>query len=392
MIPEDWDIISFAQIFDIKASGDLNKLTFSKEKDGKYKYPIYANATSKRGLYGYTSEAKIPSNTLTVTARGDLGHAFYRNEAYDAIGRLLTLAPISPIDPRFFVDYINNFINIVSESTGVPQLTAPQFGRYICPLPPLPEQHAIASALADVDALLDSLEDLLTKKRQLKQATMQELLTGKTRLEGFEGEWEEKRLGKFGQCIRGVTYQPELDLRDGDTSETKRLLRANNIQGGLINLHNVQYVNYQRVSDEQLLKADDILICMANGSRSLVGKAGMFRPSTGYEYTFGAFMACYRLNGSHNSDSSFIRFIFESKKYRDQIDLALAGSTINNLSPKSIENLKFSFPPLPEQKAIAVVLSEMDAELEALEERLSKTRDLKQGMMQELLTGRTRLI
>jgi type I restriction enzyme, S subunit len=275
---------------------------------------------------------------------------------------------------------------------AITRLTLEKIRKLRFPLPPLPEQRAIASALADMDALLDSLEELLTKKRQLKQAAMQELLTGKTRLEGFEGEWEERRLGEFGQCIRGVTYQPDLDLRDNDTSETKRLLRANNIQGGLINLYNVQYVNYRRVREEQLLKADDILICMANGSKSLVGKAGIFRTVTGYEYTFGAFMACYRLNGNRNCYPSFVRFIFESKKYRDQIDLALAGSTINNLNPKSIEDFSFSFPPLPEQKAISSILSEIDAELEALEERVTKTRDLKQGMMQELLTGRTRLI
>jgi type I restriction enzyme S subunit len=259
------------------------------------------------------------------------------------------------------------------------------------PLPPLPEQRAIAGALSDVDALLGAQEALLAKKRDLKAAAMQQLLTGETRLPGFSGEWEVKRLGEMGKCLRGVSYSGDRDLFQHDTDSTKRLLRSNNVQNAVVVTTEIQFVNSQRVQPHQILKCFDILICMANGSKALVGKAGLFSPQDEYEYTFGAFMGCLRTNCEQGSPT-FIFYLLQTGRYRDYINNILAGSSINNLRPSSIESLAFSFPPLPEQTAIAAVLSDMDAEIAALEAQRDKTRALKQGMMQELLTGRIRLI
>lgn len=153
----------------------------------------------------------------------------------------------------------------------------------------------------------------------------------------------------------------------------------------------VQFVNATRVSSHQILQTNDILICMANGSKALVGKAGIFNFSDGHEYTFGAFMGCFRTN-STEVNPVFAFYLFLTTRYREYINNLLAGSSINNLRPSSIESLEFLMPTLPEQIAIAAVLSDMDAELATLEMQLHKTRAIKQGMMQELLTGRTRLI
>jgi len=258
-------------------------------------------------------------------------------------------------------------------------------------LPPIPEQRAIATALSDVDALLAKLDQLIAKKRDLKQATMQQLLTGQTRLPGFSGEWEVKRLGDVGSCLRGVTYKGDSDLWPYDTELTKRLLRSNNVQGSTVVIEDIQFVNSNRVSQQQLLRPDDILICMANGSKALVGKAGFFNVNDGYEYTFGAFMGCFRTD-KVVAHPAFIFYLFQTSRYKDCINNFLAGSSINNLNPSSIESLDFPTPPLAEQAAIAKTLSDADAELAALEERRVKTRALKQGIMQELLTGRIRLI
>ena len=258
-------------------------------------------------------------------------------------------------------------------------------------IPPLPEQRAIATALSDVDALLDALDRLIAKKRDLKQAAMQQLLTGQTRLPSFHGEWEVKRMEHAGRCLRGVSYQGDSDLSTHDTAHTKRLLRSNNVQDAVVVTSEVQFVNAERVSPSQVLKENDILICMANGSKALVGKAGLFAVNDGYDYTFGAFMGCFRTD-STTANPPFVFSLFHTGRYRDYINNLLAGSSINNLRPSSIESLEFSFPPLPEQTAIAAVLTDMDAELTALEQRREKTRALKQGMMQELLTGRIRLV
>ena len=258
-------------------------------------------------------------------------------------------------------------------------------------VPSLPEQHAIAEALSDVDGLLGGLDRLIAKKRDLKQAAMQQLLTGQTRLPGFHGEWEVKRLGDFGKCLRGVSYKGDSDLSTHDTPHTKRLLRSNNVQNAVVVTDEVQFVSGARVSAHQILQQDDILICMANGSKALVGKAGIFMLSDGHEYTFGAFMGCFRTNATE-SNPAFVFYLFLTARYRDYINNLLAGSSINNLRPSIIESLEFSTPPHPEQTAIASVLSEMDGELAVLEQRREKTRALKQAMMQELLTGRTRLL
>jgi type I restriction enzyme S subunit len=245
--------------------------------------------------------------------------------------------------------------------------------------------------LSDVDALLGAMDRLIAKKRDFKQAAMQQLLTGQTHLPGFHGEWDVKRLVHAGRRLRGVSYRGDRDLSTHDTANTKRLLRSNNVRNAIVVIDEVQFVNAERVSSNQILRKHDILICMANGSKPLVGKAGLFALRDGYEYTYGAFMGCFR-TGVTVASSTFVFYLFQTGQYRNYINNLLAGSSINNLRPSTIESLEFRFPERREQAAIATVLSDMDAELAALEARRDKTRALKRAMMQELLTGRTRLI
>ena len=257
-------------------------------------------------------------------------------------------------------------------------------------VPTLAEQRAIAEVLSDVDSLLDALDALIAKKRAVKHAAMQQLLTGETRLPGFSGEWETKWLGSIGHCLRGVSYDPTTDLASYDKEGTVRLLRANNVQGAVVTVMDIQYVESHRIADFQVMQPDDILICMANGSKALVGKAGLFRIQDGYTYAFGAFMGCFRVD-STLADARFVFYLLQTGEFRDYIGLVLAGSSINNLKPSDIEEAGFRLPARGEQTAIADILSDMDAEIDALERRRDKVRAIKQAMMQELLTGRVRL-
>jgi type I restriction enzyme S subunit len=282
---------------------------------------------------------------------------------------------------------------IESEQTvgAQPKLALARIRKFSIPLPPTAtEQRAIATALSDVDALISGLERLIAKKRDIKQAAMQQLLTGQTRLPGFSGGWEVKRLADVGDCLRGVAYRGDADLFPHDTGQTKRLLRSNNVQNATVVATDVQFVNSACVSEHQILRAGDVLICMANGSKALVGKAGYFDRDDGFEYTFGAFMGVFRCTDV--AERRFVFYLFQTSRYRDYINNLLAGSSINNLTPASVMSLEFSLPEKAEQTAIATVLSDMDAELSAVESHLAKTRAIKQGMMQELLTGRTRLV
>lgn len=391
VIPEDWEVRQLSEHFQIYAGGDVPKSSLSQFRSESHPHPIFANALQNNGLYGFTAERRAKADSVTVTARGYLGHAEYRAEEFFPIVRLLVLEPIGSLDAEFTAFAINERVKFAFESTGVPQLTAPQVGKYSVAAPPVPEQRAIAGALSDVDNLLAKLDQLIAKKRDLKQATMQQLLTGQTRLPGFSGEWMVKRLGNVGNCLRGVTYKGDSDLQSHDTAQTKRLLRSNNVQNSTIVIEDIQFVDCNRVAEHQLLRRNDILICMANGSKALVGKAGFFDIADGYDYTFGAFMGCFRVDASV-SDPTFVFYLFQTARYRDYINNLLAGSSINNLTQRSIDSLEFRMPQMVEQTAIATALSDMDAEIACLEARLDKTRNLKQGMMQELLSGRIRVV
>lgn len=283
--------------------------------------------------------------------------------------------------------------HLTRQGAGRFKLTKATLASIPIALPPtLAEQEAIADALSDADGLIESLEKLIAKKRQIKQGTMQELLTGHRRLPGFSGKWETRLLGELGRCVRGVSYNPSVDLYPHDTLDSVRLLRSNNVQDSIIVFTDMQYVDTSRVKQDQYLRSDDVLICMANGSRDLVGKAGRFSADDGYRYTFGAFMGAFRPNTAA-VDVLLAFYLFQTESYRKHIAILLAGSSINNLTPGSVEALSILLPTaLPEQSAIAAILSDMDAEIAALEAKLTKARQMKQGMMQELLTGRTRLI
>ncbi|EPI5312972.1 restriction endonuclease subunit S [Proteus mirabilis] len=182
-ILEDWEVYRFEQNFTIYAGGDVPKDSFSRIKTDAYPYPIFANAIQGRGLYGYTSHKRSKPDSVTITARGYLGHAEYRNEPFFPIVRLLVMEPVGTVDSRFATYAINELVEFPTESTGVPQLTASQVGKFSISAPAdVNEQTAIATILSDMDAEIQALEQRLGKTRQIKQGMMQELLTGKTRL------------------------------------------------------------------------------------------------------------------------------------------------------------------------------------------------------------------
>jgi type I restriction enzyme S subunit len=178
----EWEVKTFGDVFNITAGGDVDSTRTISYQDQTHCYPIYSNALTDSGLYGYCSYADHQAGTITVTARGTLGFANYRDHAYTAIGRVLVLHPKQESDGRFLAEAINNRVKFAIESTGVPQLTAPQISAYSLTIPLPQEQTAIATILTDMDAEITTLETKLAKTRQIKQGMMQNLLTGRIRL------------------------------------------------------------------------------------------------------------------------------------------------------------------------------------------------------------------
>jgi type I restriction enzyme S subunit len=227
--------------------------------------------------------------------------------------------------------------------------------------PPLPEQRAIAAALADVDTLLAKLDQLIAKKRDLKQAAMQQLLTGQTRLPGFHGEWEVKRLGDVVQIRKGQLITSRT-LMSGDIPV---------IAGGK------QPAYYHACANRF-------------GRTVTISASGA---SAGYVALYDEPIFVSDCSTISESESYCLDFVFYQLLCMQQtIYKAQSGGAQPHIHEKDLNPILFSFPSLPEQTAIAEVLTEMDGELAGLEQRREKTRALKQAMMQELLTGRTRLV
>lgn len=178
----EWKVKRIGDVFDVTAGGDFDDSRSSSFQDERHPFPVYSNAISSRGLYGYSDYADHAAGSITVTARGLVGVANFRSHKYTAIGRVIVLQPKEVGDGRFFAEYINERITFALETTGVPQLTAPQISGYKLPVPSFPEQTAIATILSDMDAELAALEQQRDKTRALKQGMMQELLTGRIRL------------------------------------------------------------------------------------------------------------------------------------------------------------------------------------------------------------------
>ena len=227
-----------------------------------------------------------------------------------------------------------------------------------CALPSLPEQRAIATALSDVDALLSKLDALIAKKRDLKQAAMQQLLTGQTRLPGFSGEWEVNRLGDVLKVRHGKS-QHEVVVSGG----IYPILAT----GGEIGRTNV---------------------CLYDKPSVLIGRKGTIDKPQYQDSPFWTVDTLFYTELFNTVSPKFVYFKFLMIDWRSYNE----ASGVPSLNASTIEKIEVAVPKLPEQTAIATVLCDMDAELTALQARRDKTRALKQGMMQELLTGRIRLV
>lgn len=164
-------------------------------------------------------------------------------------------------------------------------------------------------------------------------------------------------LGEIAKGKRGVSYKPE-DIIQGTEQKHYRLLTAGNIQDGITTTDSYTRVPNKCVSQEQLISPDDILVCMSNGSKRLVGKSSRLRSIDSREYCVGAFCSTFTPTGS--ADPEFVFQVFQSEIFRKQVSDALEGSAINNLKNSTIENFQVPLPPLPEQKKVAEILSGID--------------------------------
>lgn len=191
------------------------------------------------------------------------------------------------------------------------------------------------------------------------------------------------KLGDLGSVLRGVTFNADSDFRVFGSNNSIELLRSNNVQNNLLFLKDTYNLSLNKVKNEQILLEGDSLICMANGSKDLVGKSAYVDKSNSEKFTFGSFMGAFRPNDAEQG--LFISYILQSEKFRSHINLILAGSSINNLTPSLIENYEFYLPEEKERKAIAKALSDVDELISKLNVEIVKNNSLFNELKQRLL-------
>ena len=408
VIPKEWDVLKVESIIDEISMGPFGSdITVSNFVSSGVPVLSGLNVASERlmdSFKNFVTTAKARSlkkaiarkGDIVVTHRGTIGQIAYipENAEFDRYvvsqSQFRVRFSKDAVIPAWVVLYFhskNGAKRLLKGRghTGVPAIAQPTrtFRNLSIPVPPIPEQRTIAMALSDVDSLLEGLGRLIAKKRNLKQAVMQQLLTGKTRLPGFHGEWE----------VTTLSDSVAIPITDGPHLTPKFLptgipfLSVNNLVSNLLDFSSLRFISMEdhiEFSKKCKPRRGDILF----GKAASVGMVALIE--TDMELNIWSPLALIRV--ARNMSKRFVFYALQGSAIGRQIKLLTNSSSQGNIGMSDIGLLQIPLPSMPEQEAIAFVLSDMDAELAALESRRDKTQDLKQAMMQELLTGRTRLI
>lgn len=357
----DWEEMTLGELFYISAGGDIDKNNCAVKQSKDYPYPIYANALVNGGLYGYTNYYKIDGDTFTVTGRGDVGHAVARHCKYVPIVRLLVCRPNMDDDVDFFAEQIN-YARIFIESTGVPQLTAPQLSKIKVKRPSLPEQRKIADLLSAVDDIIAAQEAEVAAWEKRKKGVMQKLFSQEVRFKADDGsdfpDWEEKTLGDIcmyeRQRSEGANFVgTENMLKDfgGVTFDNSNADGSGTLyHPGDTLMSNIRpYLKKAWLADRKGTCSTDVLV---------------FHPTSvepGYLYWLIA-------------SDAFVRYVMSAAK----------GSKMPRGDKKHIMEMPLLLPNKDEQRKIDDCLSSLNDVIIKAKNELAKWQELKKGLLQQM--------
>jgi len=386
VIPEDWAVEPIGGAFDI-----CNHLRLPISQKAREKmagpYPYYGPTN----IQGYINEYRVEGEYALI---GEDGDHFLKWR--DSTMTLLVRGKFNVNNHAHLIKGSKNlttwFYYFYAHRDLTPYLTRQGAGRYKltkrtlisipCALPLLAEQRAIAAALSDVDALIASLNKLIAKKRDIKRAAMQQLLTGKRRLPGFRGEWSMKPLVGIAEV------DPENLGSDTDLAYAFNYISLEQVDAGRLLGYSQQKFGTAPSRARRVLRFGDVLMSTV---RPYLMAHLLYLDQVKSAVCSTGFAVLRSKPGC--ADPAFLFYQLFGNVVNKQIEKTLAGSNYPGINSGDVKIIEIPCPPgYEEQTAIAAVLSDMDAEITALEVRRDKTKLLKQGMMQELLTGRIRLL
>ena len=318
--------------------------------------------------------------------RGELSECYYQKALHRLRARKSDAIDMEFMLQLFHFYAASGLFDSVVTKTSIAHLPKDKLEMLPVACPPLSEQRRIVAVLSDADTWIESLDKLIEKKKLVKQGAMQALLSGKTRLPGFAGEWVERRLGEIGEFRKGAGISRE-EGRSGIIPAVR--------YGELYTHHDCiirtfgSHISEAVASRATLLKSGDILFACSGETKEEIGKCAAFiQPVQAYA---GGDLLIMTPDPAL-CDSTFMGYALNSAKCQAQKSAVGQGDAVVHLHKDALEELEIRLPPtLAEQSAIATVLSDMDAELASLSREKAKAEQIKQGMMQELLTGKTRL-
>lgn len=413
IIPDTWEVKTINDVAIFSGGAQPSKEFFSsKPKKGYIRLiQIRDYKTSEYETYipEILAKKKCTENDIMIGRYGPPIFQILRGiqGAYNVA--LIKAAPTNMIEKEYLYYFLKTnklFVlmdGLSQRSSGQTGIELPALKSYPVPLPTRLEQSAIANVLSDTDTLITELDQLIAKKQAIKTGTMQQLLTGRTRLpqftkhpEGTIKSYKASELGPIPEDWKVLSVGQVCDLLTGfPFSSNKysdsgvRLLRGSNVKRGITDWSDGITQYWPEISadiKQYELYAGDIVISMDG---SLVGRS--FAQLSDSDLPAVLLQRVARVRTSF-VDQGFLKEWICSQFFTEHCDAVKTVTAIPHISPQDIRSFKFLMPPTnEEQTAIANILSDMDAELEALEQKLAKFRDIKQGMMQQLLTGRIRL-
>lgn len=363
--------------------------------DGDFPFYVCSNEILRSNEYDFDEEAVIMSGN---NADG-IFHLHHFNGKFAARQRTYVITPkISGLDCRWLyhqLEVLQRSFRAAAIGTTTKYVTIDMLRRAEILLPELTVQNAVSNVISDGDALLAKLDALITKKRDLKLAAMQQLLTGQTRLPGFSGEWEVKRFGDLFKFSGGhpasrdqLSTEGHCYLHYGDIhSSSKTTIDTAADYQDIPKLD----IPLKRFSNDFLLADGDVVFVDASEDDAGTSKHIVVVNKDGLPFIAGLHTIVAKERTAELAHE-YRRYCFQTEAIRRQFMFYAVGTKVSGISKKNIAKLTLPVPSVAEQAAIAAVLSDMDAELASLEARRDKIRALKQGMMHELLTGRIRLI
>lgn len=399
VIPESWSVSQLSNMASI-VTGNTPSTSNPRNYGDEYLFvgpgdlggeKYISSASKSLSKQGWGLVRKLPTNSILFTCIGIIGKSGIAAKPLatnQQINALITNPEHSSEFLYYALGAIAGRIRSSASEQVVPLISKTEFGKELVAHPCKVEQEKIATILSDFDILISCLDQFIAKKRDIQQATMQQLFTGQRRLPGFSGEWEVKPMRALGSTYGGLAGKTKSDFGHGDA---RYIPFMNVMTDTVIDANWLEHVDIAPDEIQNLAKKGDLFFNGSSETPEEVGFCSVLLEDIPSLY-LNSFCFGFRFNAGAKVNGLFFAYWFRSKAGRAAMSVLAQGATRYNIAKSAFMQLEIPQPSEEEQTAIATILSDMDAALAALEARRDKARQLKQGMMQELLTGRIRLV